>query len=118
VFLHGGNSLAENDPPQELVDKADDTWPDALLLLEPGVLIRKEYDVAGGRLRFLKAGNDALFAFTEALNGQIIERSVYVQDPLYLRKYVEGAAKLDVIREVTFPLLHPAPGIMQIWDEV
>jgi hypothetical protein len=119
IFFRGGDALLDSDPTSELIDVADNVWPDTILLLQFGGLVRKLYsdDYKEGLLHFYELGEDALLAFTHYLHAQTIERSVYVDDPLYLWKYVDGEVPLIPKRIVKFPLLQPVPSLTGSWDE-
>ena len=94
IFLRGGQNLNPEALREEWVAKMDDSWPDVLLLLEPGHLVVKCYPARSERYMggsgwpaFYDLGEDALLAFTASLLSLIADRSVYVEDPLYLAKY-------------------------------
>jgi hypothetical protein len=123
IMLYGGNTFS----PSILKDddslmRVDDSWPDALLLLEQGKVIVKHYDqdvdsrMGGeGHVEFMEAGEDALLVFTAALLGLITERSVQVEDPLYLAQYVSHRMRRIPNEFIKFPLTRPVPGRMPLW---
>jgi len=119
IFLHGGDSLLNDDIPHAVLDQIDVTWPDSVLLLERGVLVVKEANAHDrkGWLRFLELPDDALLAFTNQLHAQVIERSVYVEDPLYLWKYVGDDVPLVPKREIPYPLVYHQAATTFSWDE-
>jgi hypothetical protein len=115
IFLKGGHSLnAEWFAAKDLLN-IDDEWPDLLLLLEPGRVFIKNYipSSAGpfggcGQLEFYDFGEDALLGFTAALLVLVTERSVQVEDPLYLTQYVPSLIKIDPLY-IDFKLSRPVP---------
>lgn len=123
IMLYGGKTfspsiLEENDSLRHV----DDAWPDALLLLEQGKVIVKHYEqdensyMGGeGSLEFMEAGEDALLVFTAALLGLVTERSVQVEDPLYLAQYVSQLMRRIPNEFIKFPLTRPVPGRSPLW---
>jgi hypothetical protein len=65
IFLRGGSTFTADSVSDERLERADDCWPDILLLLEPGRLILKTYEPEGrlgghGCIAFFDYGPDAL----------------------------------------------------------
>jgi len=116
VVLSGGATLTADNIPPQLLDNADECWPDALLLLEPGRVIAKQYDERGGRIGVFDMGEDALLLFTSFLMGLLFDRIVQVEDPLYLQKYVPDL-DIEPAATVPFPLLYPLPRRVALWRE-
>jgi hypothetical protein len=122
IVFFGGASLQAASLSEEQIRDVDDSWPDALLLLEEGRVIMKHYVRAEGQpmsgkgfLEFVEAGEDALLIFTAILIGLITERSVQVEDPLYMLKYMYGYLEDLPSESIQFPLTRPVPGRVAIW---
>lgn len=94
IILHDGSTFSTKSIDAKTAEEIDDAWPDVLVLLEAGKVVVKEYAVdghgfaAGGKLSVVTAGEDALLLFTDELLRRLVERSVYVESPLSLEKYV------------------------------
>src|SRR5690606_2152361 len=71
-----------------VIKNADDAWPDILILLEAGKVIVKHYDENESFIELIECGEDSLLVFTSYLLSKLSERSVNVEDPFYLTKYV------------------------------
>ena len=122
IFLKGGHTLTADSLSSERIETADDHWPDVLLFLEPGKVVIKEYEPLGegfgrGYLCFYEFGEDALFAFTATLMALLNDRSVQVEDPLYLQKYVRSVVFAEPIATIQFPLTRPMPHRTPLWRE-
>jgi hypothetical protein len=122
IMLFGGQTFSENMLDDKMLKRVDDAWPDALLLLEKGKVVIKNYEhdennymSGSGYLEFIEAGSDALLVFTAALLGLITERSVHVEDPLYLAQYIYNLLNKLPTETVDFPLSRPAPGRVPLW---
>jgi hypothetical protein len=124
IVLYGGNKFTASMPSDDILANADDSWPDALLLLDEGRVVLKRYEeipgaYMGGRgfLEFIDAKEDALLVFTAALLGLITERSAHVEDPFYLAQYISFLLQ-ELPREyIGFQLTRPAPGRIAFWEE-
>lgn len=119
IFLAGGKTvLADGKVPDEVLPLVDDVWPDALLLLEPGRLVLKEYtEDKGGQLLFFELGPDALIAFTNALLRLIADRSVLTEGPFYLEGYAFPVLGVRPFAVVDFKLLRWAPCRTPLWGD-
>jgi hypothetical protein len=119
IFLRGGHSLSPESLSGDLIGRIDDSWPDALLLLQPGRVVIKNYESTPnggcGWLEFYDFGDDALLAFTTSILALICERSVQIEDPLYLTQYVPDLAAVDPCHAVDFPLTRVLPHRVPIW---
>lgn len=120
IFIKGGQSLTNDYVTDGFIDDADDSWPDLLLLLEPGRLIVKNYQATGGIggtgwLEFYELGEDALLAFTNGLLSLLAERSVQSEEPLYLSKYAPDVASINPTSTVEFPIRRPVPQRTPLW---
>jgi hypothetical protein len=122
IFLTGGHTLTSKFMTEDLIKLVDRSWPDILLLLQPGRVIIKNYqpsvsDVFGGEgwLEFYDLGEDALLAFTTGLLAFVTERSVQIEDPLYLTQYALDLASTDPISTVDFPLFWSVPQRRPLW---
>jgi hypothetical protein len=118
IFLKGGQSVGPDLITDEMLEEIDDSWPDVLLLLEPGRLIIKNYIPSHtgnffgkGWLEFFDLGEDVLMAFTVALLEFMTARSVQIENPLNITHYVQDIATLDPIDAINFPLTHPLPKV-------
>jgi len=114
IFLNGGSTFTADSVSDERLESADDRWPDILLLLEPGRLILKKYEPQGGMsgsgfISFHDYGPDALCMFTAELLQRIAERSVQVEEPFYLRKYLLAMPENEPDACLPFRLTRPAP---------
>jgi hypothetical protein len=120
IVLYGGQTLSANTLPEEVLDDADDSWPDVLLLLNEGQVILKHYEelenTYRGFLEFIKAKDDALLVFTAALLGLITERSAHVEDPFYLAEYIYFLLEDLPSETVEFQLMGPVAGRRAFWQ--
>jgi hypothetical protein len=117
VFF-GGASLTARSVAPEWLDDADDTWPDVLLLLEPGTVVAKHRgstERAEGTLEFIHAGEDGLLVFTAILIGLMNERSVLVEDHQYLSLYIQETMSCLEAERVAFKLTRPTAGRTSLW---
>lgn len=119
VFLRGGRRAFTVPAlvPPELAAEADDQWPDLLLLLEPGVLVVKEYsEESGGRLLFFDYGEDALLAFTNGLLRLLADRAVLTEGEFYLEQYALGVLGQEPYGAVAFPMTRLLPSRRPVWE--
>lgn len=84
----GGENFRLSQVPMEIIHKADDVWPDIMILLEAGKVIVKHYDEEESYIELLETNTDSLLYFTSLLLGLLVDRSVNIEDPFYLNKYV------------------------------
>jgi len=84
----GGSDFKLSKLTKKEVENADDAWPDILILLEAGKVIVKQYDDNEPYIELIECGEDSLLVFTSYLLSKLSERSVNVEDPFYLSKYV------------------------------
>jgi len=111
VIFKGGLIFKANSVSQEIIDNADDTWPDIMILLEPGRVILKQYDDEGnGFLEFYEAGEDALLLFTSSLLGILTDRIVNVEEPFYLTGYIFKLLENFPSETIYFHPTRPIPG--------
>ena len=117
IFLSGGaNALSNGDLSGVPLDEIDDSWPDALLLLEPGRVILKNQDNEGGAaLHFFDLEQDALLLFTNALLRLISERSVLTEGAFFLDPYASVVIDSPPTSEVPFPIHGWAPQRIPLW---
>src|SRR5690606_16558726 len=92
IVLQGGQQFGPTVLTDELLDDADDEWPDLLLLLEAGQFVLKRYghDDQGypyGQIEFYDLGEDCLLAFTSALLSLLSDRVVQYEAPFYFEMY-------------------------------
>ena len=118
VFL-GGQSFEPSRLKADWIDNADDAWPDAMILLEPGIVVTKHYPPGEGTgyIEFTQAGQDSLLLFTAALMALVNDRSVQVEDPTYLSLYVEQVREAKESKVIDFRLTRRPSGRTPIWRE-
>lgn len=94
MFLRGGKTVTFDELLKICTDGIDDTWPDVLLLLEPGILITKNFPVEGegrkGRLSYFEHAEDALLSFSIALLSLVEDRIVHNESRFFLEQYTNG----------------------------
>jgi hypothetical protein len=78
VFLTGGQTFTSSWITPAICEDIDNDWPDVLLLLEPGRVVIKNYEAAGGFggrgwLEFYDLNSDSLLVFTTSLLALITE---------------------------------------------
>ncbi len=114
VIFRGGKNFTIDSITKEMIDKADDFWPDIMILLEAGKVIIKQYneDMAetNAYIEFFEAADDALLLFTSSLLGLISDRSVNVEDPFYLKKYAFPIFNKMKSSVIPFKTLRFTPG--------
>jgi hypothetical protein len=122
IFFFGGSSFTADLFTQEALEQADDNWPDIILLLDVGRVIVKRYEQLEGStfgghgiIEFIEAGEDALAVFTAAFLGILSDRSVQVEEPLYLAQYLSDLIQSLPSQEIGFPVFRPLPGREAIW---
>jgi len=99
IFLRGGQSIDGN---SYRIDEntAQSDWPDVMLFLEAGKLVVKIHEEQCGFICFYDYGEDSLLAFTSAILSLIHERSVQVEDPLFLLRNTPSLLDIrPVVRE-------------------
>lgn len=121
IFLSGGQTFGPDYLTNDILQAADDTWPDALLLLEPGKVVLKRYESDGGfggrgTLEFYDFGDDALLIFTNALLVLLEERSVATESPFYLPRYTPALARVPAIAAMHFGISRPVPQRFPLWQ--
>jgi hypothetical protein len=114
IFLRGGSTFMADSVSKARLERADDRWPDILLLLEPGRLVLKSYESEGGLggsgfISFFDYGPDALCMFTNELLERLADRSVQVEEPFYLRKYLLAMPEKEPTACLAFQLTRPLP---------
>jgi len=122
IFLRGGHTVECALLAAEVIEDIDDSWPDVMLLLEPGRLIIKNYEATqstpfggAGWLESYDLGEDSLIAFTITLLSFLEERSVQTEYPLNLMLYVPDLLEVDPTSTVDFRLTRPVPQRRHIW---
>jgi hypothetical protein len=120
VFL-GGQSIAPASLEESWLENADDAWPDAMILLEPGIVVGKHYTAGespfggAGYLEFVKAGDDSLLVFTAALMALVNDRCVQIEDPRYFSLYTQDVLAGKESEIARFSLKRPVSGRTPIW---
>ena len=117
AFIFAGGQLVDAASVEPAwIEQADDSWPDVMILLEPGIVVRKQYVTDGrplvgsGHLEFLRAGEDSLLVYSASLMGLINERCVQIEDPSYLLMYIQQTLHEIETQIVEFRLSRAAPG--------
>lgn len=125
LIFRGGQSLWEKGFTDEDLGDADEAWPDLLLLLEAGLVIRKVYQgepagsPMGGYIEIIHAGDDALLVFTVYWIEMLSRRVTQVENAFYFGYYVDGLLE-NLLRETfIFPLNFTISlsGRHPIWSE-
>jgi hypothetical protein len=121
IFLRGGQSFGPDYLTDDVLQAADDSWPDALILLQPGKVVLKTYESDGGysgrgSLEFYEFGDDALLVFTNALLTLLEQRSVITESPFYLPRYVPALSSMAPVDSVPFAITRPVPQRMPLWQ--
>ncbi|HVM61993.1 MAG TPA: DUF6602 domain-containing protein [Verrucomicrobiae bacterium] len=107
MFLKGGQSIDGNTYEID-ASTAQSDWPDVTLLLSAGKLVVKVYENQHGFICFYDYGEDSLLAFTSAILSLLQERSVQVEDPLFLLRYAPSLANTHpIVREFDITYLTP-----------
>lgn len=118
LFLKGG----KRQDPERLMKSCrdpDESWPDVLLLLEPGLLAIKDYpDETGitGRIGFFKFGEESLLAFSSALLKLLDDRVVHSEGRFYLDGYAYPLLNAEPLAVFEFRLSRFPPGRQALWQ--
>jgi hypothetical protein len=115
IFLNGGANFGPSFLTQKMLESADEEWPDALILLEPGRVVLKRYAGGEGTLQFYDFGDDSLLVFTNALLTLLEERSVITESPFFLWHYIPTLAQIEPTATVNFRLTRPIPERVPLW---
>lgn len=127
IVFNGGENFSAQDITQEEIGEMDSAWPDILLLLSAGKVIRKsarnlhaqpknirQYEgkvtsFTGAKwLEFLNVKEDALLVFTSALLELLRNRTIQTEAPFYLESYISQILRktpLDIEWVIEFPVL-------------
>lgn len=114
IFLTGGGDFDFKGHGMEVLSAIDDTWPDIVLLLEPGVIICKEYEVRDGfmggvgRASKYVLGEDSLLVFLSLLMGMLFDRATALEPPLDILRYVPSIS-VQSEWSLSFPLTRVVP---------
>ncbi len=120
VFLTGGTEVFREASviDHDVVENADDQWPDLLLLLGAGRLVIKDYSETGnGTLLFFSLKEDTLLAFTNALLKLLLDRSVLTESAFYLWQYADEVLSIPPYAKLKFPLTRLVPGRKALWRD-
>ncbi|MCG6881696.1 MAG: hypothetical protein LJE96_21440 [Deltaproteobacteria bacterium] len=121
IFLDGGQTFANNFLDHTDMKNIDDSWPDILLLLEPGYVVIKRYEAdpgsIGGKgwLELYDVKEDSLLMFTSGLLSLLTEKIVQIETPLNIWKYTSELTKTLPIKTTEFRLSRPVPQTRTIW---
>ncbi|HEX8230027.1 MAG TPA: DUF6602 domain-containing protein [Chloroflexia bacterium] len=120
IVLRGGQNFTLEHIAANEQGQIDDSWPDLLLLMEPGKVVTKRYvrtqSAEYGLLELLSLQEDALLTFTSRLLELLSERIVPVEDAFYLSRYTDLAiGDLEPVEVLEFPVTRPVPGRFIIW---
>jgi hypothetical protein len=122
LVLFGGATFGPEILDPAWIDDADDQWPDVLLLLERGKLVLKRYETHDGymggcgRLEFYDLGDDALLVFSAMLMERLAERTVVVEDPSFLLRYVHAVVPRADPAFVEFQPTRPVAQSRPLWN--
>jgi hypothetical protein len=115
IFLTGGHRQDWKEIAQNLTSNVDDAWPDICLMLQPGVILLKEYVPAegwmggSGYLSQYSFGEDALLAFTYLLFQMLFERVTALETSLELSSYAPNVLRKESDWSESFPLTRAVP---------
>lgn len=121
IFLSGGQTFLKNFMEHTAIECIDDSWPDVLLLLEPGYVVIKRYEAApgsfGGKgwLELYDLKEDSLLMFTSGLLSLVTKKIVQIETPLNIWKYTHELAKILPVQKTEFLLSRPVPQTTTIW---
>lgn len=133
IIFKGGEKFKAQDITQEEIEEIDRDWPDVLLFLSAGKVVRKsardlskspknirpyegKYPSFTNRswLEFLDIKEDALLVFTSTFLALLRNRSIQTEAPFYLERYVNqmlysqiGYSRPEYIIEFPVPLSYP-----------
>lgn len=114
IFLTGGGAFDFQNLGGTVLGEIDDSWPDITLLLEPGVLLCKEYQVregfmgGSGHISKYTLKEDALLVFTSLMFRMLFDRATALEPPLDLFRYVPTLSP-SVEWSLAFPLTRAVP---------
>ncbi len=123
IFLNGGQTFLDKFSEHSNIENIDDSWPDVLLLLEPGYVVIKRYETVpgsmGGKgcLELYDVNEDSLLLFTSGLLSLITEKIVPIEIPLNIWKYTLELAKILPIQKKEFLLSRPVSQTTTIWAQ-
>jgi len=140
IIFNGGEKFKAIDITQEEIEEIDSAWPDAILLLSVGKVIRKSarsflrspknlrpYErksssfTSSGWLEFLNVKEDALLVFTSALLELLRNRTTLTEAPFYLERYISQIlthsplGSLETEYTIEFPIF-PSPYPARLWN--
>lgn len=87
VFLRGGSTFSLADLDTDIMAGADDSFPDLVLFLEPGIVLVKNYGEEPALLRFT-VGDDCLAFWTDMLLDLVLVRAASAEPLLNLAVYL------------------------------
>lgn len=115
IFLTGGGSYDFRELAEGGRQKVDDCWPDITLLLEPGIILQKEYVQqegymgGSGHLSKYVFGEDALLVFLSLLLRLLFDRSTALEPLLDLLRYARRLQGTRTEWTLPFPLTRAVP---------
>ncbi|MCC6612078.1 MAG: hypothetical protein IT320_01305 [Anaerolineae bacterium] len=120
VFFRGGESFSDIEFSDDELQIVDDMYPDLMLFLEPGIVVRKVYEgmptePIESHLEIVQGEKYSLLLFTSYWLQALITNSVQVEDPLFLDSYIPGIIESLKIKCVDFPSLRFCPGARPLW---
>ena len=135
IIFNGGENFKAQNITQEEIEEIDRDWPDILLFLSAGKVIRKssrdlsktpknirhyegKYPSFTRRnwLEFLNVKEDALLVFTSTFLALLRNRTIQTEAPFYLERYVNQVLRhsplgyLQPEDIIEFPVLSSYPG--------
>lgn len=114
IIFKGGHSFDIENIDEEIIDIADEVWPDIIIFIEAGKVILKQYEYnedgeINSYIEMLESKDDSLLVFTSSLLGILTERSINLDDPFYLSKYIDTLSEMESkIR--SFNIIRPRAG--------
>jgi hypothetical protein len=120
VFLTGGAEglRDESAAPSDILQEADDSWPDLMLFLEAGLVAIKSYgdEKEGPSISLYDCGEDCLLLFTRQLLDVLADRSVGLEGRFYFDHYMIEAQN-ERIWSAPFSLQRMQPGRVPLWRD-
>ncbi|MCR8747264.1 DUF6602 domain-containing protein [Romboutsia lituseburensis] len=114
IIFKGGHSFDIENIDEKIIDIADEVWPDIIIFIEAGKVILKQYEYdEDGRINsyieMLESKEDSLLVFTSSLLGILTDRSINLDDPFYLSKYIDTLNEMES-KTRSFNIIRPTSG--------
>lgn len=104
VFIEGGGDFLK-DPesiPEDLIEDADEAWPDVALFLREGVLIAKQDSDDEPQITFWRLGDNSLLGFTNSLLRMLSARTVSSQGHFYMDNYMRSIVEAEPYARIPY----------------